>query len=179
MGGRQSSQGVSGRHHESPNNQGSSRYSTASLDNASLVARPSGSIDFSSDRPVSRRRRRRDRNDQFIEAHSLPSHLFPFVTGMFCFFLFLLFVFQCHAHVNTYYVCLNLQSSRKMIVANSKIPASPVSVIAFECWPPDPKHWLEAMVRRVNLLNLRVCLNNWSFFYTSFCKSFIVEWCFW
>jgi len=128
MGGRQSSQGVSGRHHESPNNQGSSRYSTASLDNASLVARPSGSIDFSSDRPVSRRRRRRDRNDQFIEAHSLPSHLFPFVTGMFC-FLFLLFVFQCHAHVNTYYVCLNLQSSRKMIVANSKIPASPVSVL--------------------------------------------------
>ena len=78
MGGRQSSLGVSRQ--ESPN-QGSSRFSTASLDNGSMVARPTGNIDFSSDRPVSRRRRRRDRNDQFIEAHSLPSHLFPFVTG--------------------------------------------------------------------------------------------------
>ena len=77
MGGRQSSQNVS--RHGSP--QGSSRFSTASLDNGSMMARSSGSVEFSSDRPVSRRRRRRDRNDQFIEAHSLPSHLFPFVTG--------------------------------------------------------------------------------------------------
>jgi len=82
MGGRQSTQNMAHRHHHSPT-QGSSRYSTASLDNGSLQARASGSIDFSSSdgRPVSRRRRRRDQNDQFIEAHSLPSHLFPFVTA--------------------------------------------------------------------------------------------------
>lgn len=78
MGGRQSSQNVSRQ--DSPI-QGSSRYSSASLDNGSILSRPSGSIDFGGERPVARRRRRRDRNDQFIEAHSLPSHLFPFVTA--------------------------------------------------------------------------------------------------
>lgn len=79
MGGRQSSQN---QRHRSPS-EGSSRYSVDSLDNGGndLLSGPSGSLDLSAERPVSRRRRRRDRNDQFIEAHSLPAHLFPFVTG--------------------------------------------------------------------------------------------------
>ena len=52
---------------------------------------------------VPRRRRRRDRNDQMIEAHSLPAHLFPtFLTGT--------IIQQLFSSMYTYYATSNMTS---------------------------------------------------------------------
>ena len=98
MGGRQSSQNNSSvRAPATRSAQSPSRLSVSSLDatnpgrshalnmNNGVLIRGRLPTDVSGSSPierVQRRRRRRDRNDHFIEAHSLPAHLFPtFLTG--------------------------------------------------------------------------------------------------
>lgn len=82
MGGRQSSQNNTRQQTNVPDS-GNSRYSVGSLDNepsvsgrAVLFSGANSNVDLGAANVV-RRRRRRDRNDVFIETHSLPAHLFP------------------------------------------------------------------------------------------------------